>query len=266
MTETPIEDERGLERCEFLGVDFDLIEIDGLLRLLRRVDADTPYSYVVTPNVDHVVRKSRLGSPVAPELSRSFAQARWCVCDSRVLSLLARLRGVSIPVIAGSDLTERLFSEVLGPGDAIAIVGGADHAADRLRDRHPALVIKQHIPPVGLLGDEQAMREAVEFVAASRSRFAFLAVGSPQQEIIARRLATHPNASGVAFCVGASIDFLTGDQRRAPRLLRSLSLEWAYRLATNPRRLWRRYLVDGPRIFGLAARWSPSPGGRDGRG
>ena len=60
------------------------------------------------------------------------------------------------------------------------------------------------------------------------------------------------------FCVGAALEFITGRTKRAPRLARHLGLEWAHRLITDPRRLWRRYLVEGPAIFLLAYRWRKS--------
>ncbi len=67
-----------------------------------------------------------------------------------------------------------------------------------------------------------------------------------------------PGSGGIAFCVGAALEFITDRQRRAPKLARRLGLEWAHRLVTNPRRLWRRYLVEGPAIFLLAYRWRKS--------
>jgi spore germination cell wall hydrolase CwlJ-like protein len=72
----------------------------------------------------------------------------------------------------------------------------------------------------------------------------------------ARELA---GASGAALCIGAGLEFLTGDQKRAPHFLRASGLEWAHRLATNPRRLWRRYLIDGMRIFPIYFRWRSGP-------
>jgi exopolysaccharide biosynthesis WecB/TagA/CpsF family protein len=62
----------------------------------------------------------------------------------------------------------------------------------------------------------------------------------------------------MAFCIGAALEFITGQTKRAPVLARRLGLEWAHRLLTDPRRLWRRYLVEGPAIFLLALRWRKS--------
>src|SRR5206468_13039467 len=77
-----------------------------------------------------------------------------------------------------------------------------------------------------------------------------------QQEMIAHEAGALSGASGVSLCVGAGLEFLTGDQKRAPRLIQRLGLEWAHRLATNPRRLARRYLIEGPAIFPIYVRWA----------
>jgi exopolysaccharide biosynthesis WecB/TagA/CpsF family protein len=71
----------------------------------------------------------------------------------------------------------------------------------------------------------------------------------PQQEILASRIAANPLARGVGLRVGASIDFLTGQQRRAPVWVQKAGFEWLYRLLSDPRRLASRYLIECPRIF-----------------
>jgi N-acetylglucosaminyldiphosphoundecaprenol N-acetyl-beta-D-mannosaminyltransferase len=104
---------------------------------------------------------------------------------------------------------------------------------------------------MGFIMKLEAVEECLHFVEqASPFRFCFLAVGSPQQEMLAALLRQRGIARGLALCVGASLNFLTGTERRAPLWVQKLSLEWLYRLAQNPRRLWVRYLVRGPRIFG----------------
>lgn len=73
--------------------------------------------------------------------------------------------------------------------------------------------------------------------------------------MIAAEAKTLPGAKGTALCIGASLEFLTGQLKRAPRLAQKLYLEWAHRLLSEPRRMWRRYLIEGPKIFLLAYRW-----------
>ena len=78
-----------------------------------------------------------------------------------------------------------------------------------------------------------------------------LCLSFPKQEFFAADLGARGRARGVGLCVGASLDFLTGHQSRAPLWMRHAGLEWAHRLLSNPRRLWKRYLLDGPKIFAL---------------
>ena len=191
-------------------------------------------------------------------LSDLYHRADYCLCDSKILALLAKWRGVDLPVIPGSDLTARIFTDVLNPGDRIAIIGGDESTPIQLTARYPSIEIVQHIPPMGLLKNATARQAAAAFIAGQKPRFTFVCVGSPQQELIAAEAAENPGARGLALCVGASLDFLTDRQKRAPSIVRQMKLEWAHRLLTNPRRLWRRYLVEGPAIFVLAYRWRKS--------
>lgn len=242
------------DRLEFLGVGFDRLTIDDVLGRLSRVSAQTPFSYVVTPNVDHVVRLEN--SIEAPELAPLYREADLSLCDSRVLRSLARLHGLDLPLVPGSDLTVRIFNEVIRPDDRIAILGGDDALVKELEAQFPQINFVHFSPPMGLRHSAPAREEAAEFVTSAKARFTFIAVGSPQQEMIAAAVASRTGATGTALCIGASLDFITGGQRRAPNVLQRLHLEWAYRLLANPRRMWRRYLIEGPRIFVMAARYN----------
>ena len=247
--------ESGRPSTNFLGLDFDQLDLTGVLRQLETAEWRTGFTYLVTPNVDHMVRLTGPEGRGDEILWDAYRRSTWCVCDSRVLTRVASFKGASLPVAPGSDLTARLFEQVIGPGDRIAIVGSQRCAVKRLQQRYPGVVFVQHIPPMGMRTKAAAMQEAAEFVASSDARFIFLAVGSPQQELLAAQVARLSHARGVALCIGAAIDFVVGLDRRAPVALQRLGLEWAHRLFTNPARLWRRYLVQGPRIFWRAALW-----------
>jgi exopolysaccharide biosynthesis WecB/TagA/CpsF family protein len=243
------------ERTTFVDIGFDGLRVDQLLSRLENAGGDRSYGYLVTPNVDHVVRLQRGGAGAA-ELANIYRDAEYCLCDSKVLARLARLCGVRLEVIPGSDLTELVFTRVLRDGDRIAVVGGDTETIEALAARFPRLEIVHHSPPMGLATNAEARRRAATFIAEHKARFSFICVGSPQQELIAAEVAAVPGARGLALCVGAALLFLTGRQSRAPRIMRRLGLEWAHRLLIDPRKMWRRYLVDGPRIFLLAYRWA----------
>lgn len=242
------------ERRTFLDVGFDVAPMDQLIAKIAEFRADSPFAYLVTPNVDHLVRLHRK-DPAAPALAEIYRQARFCACDSKVLAILAKWRGVDLPVAPGSDVAALMFDRVIDRGDRIAVVGGDDALLATLKARYPGVDFAQHQPPMGLMSNPGARRTAAEFIADQKPRFTFICVGSPQQEMIAAEAARIEGASGLALCVGAALEFITGSQKRAPRFARRLGLEWAHRLLSNPRRMWRRYLVEGPTIFLLAYRW-----------
>ena len=230
------------------GTPFDLLAIEEVDRLITERPAGEVFRYVATPNVDHVVRSARKGY-------RHLYEGAWIsVCDSRVLARLAPLVGVRFPeVVTGSDLTRRVFERHLDSGDQVTVIGSDDATILELRRRFPHLAIRHHNPPTGFIRNEANIADAVRFVLANPSRFVFLAVGSPQQELLAQRLAD-AGATGVGLCIGASILFVVGAEKRAPLWVQRLNLEWLFRFAQNPRRLWRRYFVDDPLVLALIAK------------
>lgn len=244
------------DRRSFLDVAFDTAPLDRLLETVSRVGKDSPYAYLVTPNVDHMVRLHRKGAEI--DLMRLYREADFCTCDSRVLARLARWRGVDLPVVPGSDLAALMFERVMKPGDRIAVIGGDAGLLEGLRARFPKVEFVQHCPPMGLVRNAAARARAARFIAEQKARFSFICVGSPQQEMIANEARAIEGSRGLALCLGAALDFIVGREKRAPKLAQRLGLEWAHRLLTNPRRMWRRYLVEGPAIFLLAYRWRRS--------
>jgi len=235
----------------FLGLDYDLLPLDAVVSRLGARPADAPFAYLVTPNVDHVVRLHDDTPDDREAIWAAYRAAEWCTCDSRILAALARPRGIDLPIAPGSDLTPLVLDRLCRPGDRIAVIGGSESTVAALARLYPALDIVQHRPPMGMRRNPDAMAAAVRFVVAARPRFTFLAVGSPQQELLAHLIAQDGGATGVGLCIGAAIEFVVGESKRAPRLFQRLHIEWAFRLLADPRRLWKRYLVTGPRIFRL---------------
>lgn len=235
---------------QFAGLRFDDADRARVLAWLDARSAADPFAYVVTPNADHVVRLHDY--PDWEEVHEAYLDAQICLCDSKVLSMLAWLRGIALPALPGSDLIDSFVRQRIAPGRRIVLIGGSAETPALLARIMPGVEIIQHRPPMGLLGNAAAMRDCVDFIAAHPSDYTLLAVGSPQQEIIAWGASRHPDARGTGLCVGAAIDFLTGKEARAPRWMRALALEWLYRLLSNPRRLWRRYLLHSPKVFWIA--------------
>ena len=237
---------------EFLGLSFDTWSPAQVRGWLEDRSADSAYAYLVTPNVDHMIRLA--DAPAA--VQRAYNRADLKLCDSRILARLAGLAGAQLSVVPGSDLTADMFRNLLRAGDRVCLIGGNEDDGARLEVMYPGITIIQHRPPMGLRGDAAARSAAVDAAIAAQARVTLFAVGSPQQELLAHEMADRREARGTGLCIGASTDFLLGTQHRAPRLVQQLSLEWSWRLLSDPRRLYRRYLVEGPAIFPMAWRWS----------
>jgi exopolysaccharide biosynthesis WecB/TagA/CpsF family protein len=123
--------------------------------------------------------------------------------------------------------------------------------AAALRARLGLRHLRHHDPPMGFDADPDALEASLSFLETAGARVAFLCVGSPRQEVVARALLRRGRATGTALCVGAALRFLAGEERRAPRAVQRAGMEWAWRLAQDPRRLARRYLLDDPAILAL---------------
>jgi exopolysaccharide biosynthesis WecB/TagA/CpsF family protein len=231
-------------------LDIDDYDFKGALNAIS-VFGSERYGYVVTPNVDHVIRYCQ-----DPPFRALYAQAAYVLLDSRFLAHIVRLLKRQVfPVCLGSDLTRAVFTSVIKPLDVVVLVGGTAEQAKILKDRF-GLESFHHIdPPMNFIRDPVAVETCVKAIeAVSPFRFCFLGIGSPQQEIIAQSLQERGSARGLALCIGAAVNFLTGDEKRAPLWMQQAGLEWLFRLLQNPRRLAKRYLVRGPVIFLLLAR------------
>jgi exopolysaccharide biosynthesis WecB/TagA/CpsF family protein len=225
----------------------DNYDLAGFVPRVTGFGADR-FGFVVTPNVDHVIRYHDDAG-----FRALYAAADYILLDSRVLALMLRLsRGLRVRVCPGSDLTATLFRELVSPADRVVLIGASAQQAQRLAAEHGLRDLRHHCPPMGFIRDPAEVEACLQFIEnASPFRYCLIAVGSPQQETVAAMLKGRARARGLALCIGASINFLTGVERRAPRWMQHAHLEWLFRLASEPGRMAKRYLLRGPRVFWL---------------
>jgi exopolysaccharide biosynthesis WecB/TagA/CpsF family protein len=226
---------------------FDNYDVAGFARAAAGFGQEH-YGYAVTPNADHLIR---LHEDAA--FRALYDAASYVLLDSRFLAHVLRItRGLRLPVCTGSDLTATLLSSVIQADDPLVLLGGSVEQARQLRERYGLRHLAHFNPPMGFIRDPAAVESCLRFIEDhSPFRFCLLAVGAPQQEVLAEKLKARGRARGLALCIGASINFLTGDERRAPLWMQRCGLEWSYRLLRAPARMGKRYLIRGPRVFGL---------------
>jgi len=165
-----------------------------------------------------------------------------------------RLLGVNDATrVYGPELTPRLLARAAEAGVPVGFYGGSPEVIEALRavaaDRWPALEIAYAYSPPFRTLDDREDEETVRAIVASGARILFVGLGCPKQE---RWMDEHRDRLPlVQLGVGAAFDFLAGTKRQAPAVLQRAGLEWLFRLATEPRRLWKRYLRHNPRFVAL---------------
>lgn len=230
--------------------EFDNYDLEGFTPVAAQFGQDR-FGFVVTPNVDHLIRYHEDSA-----FREKYQTAEYVLLDSRFAAYLLRIvKGIRLRVCTGSDLTATLFAKVVEPSDRIVLIGGSRNQAEAISARYGLTNMQHYDPPMGFIKDMAQVEACLQFIESQAPfRFCFLAIGSPQQEAIAQLLQARGIAKGLALCVGASLNFITGKEKRAPKWMQKVALEWLYRLAQDPKRLGGRYLVRGPRFFSYLRR------------
>lgn len=208
---------------------------------------------VVTPNGQHLdlLRRDRA-------LTAAYGRAELVLPDGWPVVLAMKWRGAKAGGrVTGADLLPALCAEAAEQGITVGFIGGkpgvAARAADELVRRLPELKVELvYSPPVGFERDEDICRETTELVEMSGVQLLFVGLGAPKQELFADRW-LRATDRGVSVCIGAAIDFIAGEQTRAPELWRKLGAEWLYRMLHEPRRLAGRYARSVPVVLRVLA-------------
>lgn len=241
-------------RVSLRGVIIDsLAESQVLQRIFGSLDNDEG-GWIITLNLQHLrqCEKQR-------EYRNIVEEADLVVVDGMPLVWAARMQGAQLAGrVAGSDLVSSIGSRAAEKGRSIFFLGGAPGAADgaikTLTQRYPALrVAGSHVPEYGFERSGAEIERIGRIIRDANPDIVYVALGTPKQERLIRELrSTAPKAWWVG--VGISFSFLAGQLARAPRWMQCVGLEWVHRLCQEPRRLGRRYVLEGmPYVIRLFA-------------
>lgn len=230
----------------------DNVTEEEAIRHIEECVKNRTIGFVVTPNVDQIVMM---------EKNLYFRE----ICDNAELSvvdghpLLWIAKWYKKPIkekICGSDLMPHLCKIAAGKGYKVFLLGAAEgiaaKAADILREQNPGLnIVGTYSPPFGFEKNQAELDKINRILKESNADLLFVGMGAPKQSVFIYEN-MHKYQIPMSFCVGATIDFIAGEQKRAPRWMTDHGLEWLYRLFKEPKRMFKRYIVNDTKIIRLA--------------
>lgn len=238
------------QRTELFGVTVDALTMEESVdRAAELIERGVPVHHVCL-NAAKVVRMQD-----DPALRRIIEESEMVHVDGAPVCWAAGLVGVSIPErVAGVDFMEALLERAATAGWRVYFLGATEEVVQRAvqveRLRHKGLRVVGYRNGFWSSEEEDAV---VADVAATAPDIVLLALPTPKKELFASQ---HLEALNARFVmgVGGSFDVVAGVTRRAPRWMQRAGLEWFFRFAQEPRRMWKRYLVGNSRFIALVAR------------
>jgi len=235
------------------GIRIDALQIDEVVRHLLRSDG---------PRTVHLCNAYSIASGSKdPNLARSLNRSHLNLADGKPLVWIARRLGLDWMArrAYGPELMEITLASGRDSGTRHYLYGSTPEVLQSLQAKihntwPGAIVAGVESPPFRRVSDAELL-ESVERIANSQADLVWVGMGTPQQDELVERFAEIGHQCFIA--IGAAFDFLPGTKRQAPKWMRENGLEWLFRLAAEPRRLWRRYLVGNLTFLALVARKKP---------
>jgi exopolysaccharide biosynthesis WecB/TagA/CpsF family protein len=227
------------ERLKILNIEVDDITRDELLQQFSS-------GVLVTPNVDHLMKLQK-----DKEFYNIYQKADWITVDSQVVRLAMKFLGRSVKeTVTGSDFFPAFYNYHRNNESVKIFLLGADRgvahkAMNKINKKiGREIVVGCHSPSFGFEKDELECNTIIKIINSSEANVLVVGVGAPKQEKWIFKYKSQLNKIRIYMAIGATIDFEAGNIKRAPKFIQKIALEWLYRLISEPRRLWKRYIVD----------------------
>lgn len=240
-----------LNRRRFMNTYIDDLTLEEAVEHIEHCIKTHKIGQVITPNVDQIVRLEW------DEYFREICEnCELLLVDGHPLLWIAKLYGKPFKQkVCGSDLVPVLCEMASKKGYSVFFLGAAPGvakiAADRMVEQYPGLTIAgTYSPPLGFEKDREELDKINTLLLKSKADMLFVGMGVPKQDIFIYENMKQYQIS-VSFSIGGTIDFIAGKQKRAPRWIRNLGFEWLYRLFQDPKRMFRRYIINDLKIFRL---------------
>lgn len=246
-----------------LGVPISVVDMGGAVATIMKWASQPRPRTVFVRDVASLMLAVK-----SPRYRQAHEQADLITPDGTPLVWVGRSKGHDMGRVCGPDLLPEICRKSLETGQSHYFYGGqpgvASELANRLENRFPGLcIVGTYGPPMRDIGPDfeltDEVRTELDFIKASGADFIWVGLSSPKQDYFIMKAAPYVGR-GVFLAVGAAFDFHSGRVKRAPLWMQKFGLEWLHRLKSEPRRLWRRYLVLVPTFVWLLA-WERATGG-----
>ena len=233
-----------MNKSKILNVEIANISQEELLAQLR-------YGVLVTPNVDQIVKMQS-----DREYYDIVRRAEWCVCDSKILYLCAKIAGCPLPeAIPGSSFFPAFYEYHKNDENCkIFLLGAMDGVAQKAMERinnkvGREIIVGAYSPSYGFEKKQDENEKIYRLINESGANAVLVGVGCPKQEKWIDKHKTQMPGVDIWMALGATIDFEAGNIKRAPMIWRKLYMEWFYRFLQEPKRMYKRYFIDDPKFF-----------------
>ncbi|MDU2121202.1 MAG: WecB/TagA/CpsF family glycosyltransferase [Clostridium celatum] len=238
-----------MSRMIFLNTQIDNLTMEEAVHRIDKLVIDKKPSYVVTPNVDHIVK---LDTDI--EFKEVYKEANLILTDGMPLIWISRLKRKPIKEkVSGSDLFPEVCKLASQRGYKVFLLGAAEgiaaRAAENLRKKYDSLnIVGTYSPSYGFEKKEEEIQEIIKIINEAKPDILAVGLGAPKQEKFLYKYKNELNVP-VSLAIGATIDFEAGNIKRAPLWMQKNGLEWLYRSYKEPKRMIKRYAIDLVKII-----------------
>ncbi|MGB6294703.1 MAG: WecB/TagA/CpsF family glycosyltransferase, partial [Rivularia sp. (in: cyanobacteria)] len=229
-----------MTQVQLLNVNINNVAMSDLLSKLQGG------GLVVTPNVDHLMKLQR-----DRDFYGVYQEAEYTVCDSKILMYVSRFLGTPIiEKISGSDLFPAFYTYYRNDQSIkIFLLGAEEGIAEIARKNINSkigrnIIIDTYSPPFGFEKDREECEKILRLINSSNATVLAMGVGAPKQEMWIAKHRKYLHSVKIYLAIGATINFEAGNIKRSPKWMSEVGLEWLYRLSSEPKRLWKRYILD----------------------
>ncbi|HHD2741500.1 WecB/TagA/CpsF family glycosyltransferase [Clostridium perfringens] len=233
------------------NIEIDNISMDECIEKIDDLINNGKFNYLVTPNVDHIVKLDK-----DDEFLKVYNNADLIVTDGMPIIWYSKI--IKRPIkekISGSDLFPKICELSAQKGYKIFLLGASEGVADiakkKLQDKYKGLnIVGVYSPKYGFEDDEIELNKIINIVKKSNTDILAVGLGAPKQEKFIFKYKDILQVP-LSLAIGATIDFEAGNVKRAPKWMQNSGLEWFYRLIKEPKRMYKRYILDDRRILRL---------------